>query len=84
VWDRDQDVADDFEGMAILDISTIEGDVTEKWIPLVGRSEDEKVTGDINVVITRGPLEEVSLLLFCFLLSFLIFIISCVFLKVRI
>jgi len=59
VWDKDQDVQDDFEGMVMLDINALlEGDVTEKWISLVGRTDDEKVTGEVNVVITKGQAQE--------------------------
>jgi hypothetical protein len=54
-------------GMAVLDLNSIENDLTDKWLPLVGRTEDEKVTGDVNVVVIRGTLEEVSpFLLLCF------------------
>eukprot|EP00026_Physarum_polycephalum_P002878 Phypoly_transcript_02887.p1 GENE.Phypoly_transcript_02887~~Phypoly_transcript_02887.p1 ORF type:complete len:863 (+),score=262.37 Phypoly_transcript_02887:149-2590(+) len=61
IWDKDQDVDDDFEGLAIVDLSTIvDDDVTDKWLPLSGRTEDEKVTGDVNIVVTRGTLKDLQ------------------------
>ena len=45
--------------MAILDLSCIEDDITDRWIPLVGRTQEERVTGEVNIVVTRGTIQEV-------------------------
>ena len=41
----------------MLDLNSIQDDVTDKWLPLVGRTLDEKVTGDVHIVVTRGTME---------------------------
>lgn len=49
--------------MAIIDLNELKGDQQETWIPLIGRTPDEKVTGEVNVLIIKGPLSEVLLIL---------------------
>jgi hypothetical protein len=48
-----------------LDLNTLEIDTPQDlWLPLTGRTDDEKVTGDVNIVVTKGPLSEVFIYLF--------------------
>jgi hypothetical protein len=43
-----------------VDLNTLETETPQDlWLPLTGRTDDEIMIGDVNIVVTKGPLSEV-------------------------